>query len=836
MHHTPVAVMPDRKYTAYTGENAADVQTFPVMDLDAALGTRFDTYAHFTPGVCYINGVAQTDQPRFSVSGTYPEDWHWLFHAVAIDVDHPEKAPTDEWWEAETEKLAKTGDLWTTAFWYRSRGGYRLVWRLAQPLEKQAYLPLLHNVYAALRAVDVKPDEFYDWTRLYALPLVRRDGVDLNFPRSAGPLQELPPLAHVAATSDSFLRIVQSRPSALSFGEWPAGERNSRMFAAVAEFWRKVDGLDQAMLIDMAQTLNEHRCGANPLTDSEIETIVNNVIRYKAPAPATTAPQPAVTAPAPAIRQKVYVHKGHMPSAVDGTLAVIANNPGIFYKQSGNFVRLARRPDGSMQIEELQRPALRDVLERHIAFMTTKVTKDEIIEVPIDMPKDLLDVVGSCTDHPGVLELQEVLTTPTLTPDGDLLVDPGYCAELQLYYAPTADVAQLNVGSTQAEAVAALDKLRDIVSDFPFAAPEHQSAAIAAIITALVRSAIRGPTPLFIFDSTTPGSGKSLLADVTALLATGTPAPRMALTGEDEFEKRVTALLMSGARTVLIDNIDKPLGGATLDALLTSDQWSGRVLGSTRMVSVRSRAVWMATGNNVQIQGDLSRRALRVYLDPNMERPEERDGFKYADLLAYVRAHRAELAAACLTIVRAYVLAGSPPTGIGPLGSFESWSNLVRAPLVWLGETDPLLSQQALRNDNTTVTWGSVLNTIFTIWQTGTVTTKELFDAAFRGVRSKPGVKQETYTALEAALEELCGAKPSVKQLSWILRKWRNRIIDGMVLRQREGRDRVKGNLYYVEAPEKLAGFISAPSAASKAPPEDSARVSFFDRKDVAGG
>ncbi len=831
---TPVAVLTDRFATAFTGENT-DVPTFPIMDLGAALQMRHDCFAHFTCGVCSIDGVMVADQPRFSVSGQYPDDWTWSFHAVAVDVDAPGKQRTDEWWQAEVAKLEQTGDLWQRAWWYQTRGGYRLVWRLPAPADKQTYTQTLHNLYAALRAVDVKPDEFYDWTRVYMLPDVIRDGARQTLPRCDKPdLEDLPTLAQADATTSGFARIAQARLSPLAFGEWPAGERNSRMFAAVAELWRKVDGMDRDMLVGMAHMLNEQRCGADPLPDEELERIVDNVMRYKIPAVhATTTASPAAAAQ-PQQREKVYVHKGHLPYAVDGVMRVVADNPGMYYKQSGHLVRLSRQHDGTVAIEELSKPALRELLERHILFMTTRVTKDEIIEVPIDMPRDLLEVIASRTDDPAVRELQEVLATPTITPAGDLLTAPGYCEEMQLFYAPTPDVVQLTVGSTRAEADAALDKLRDIISDFPFSSDEHRATAIAAIITPLVRSAIRGPTPLFIFDSTTPGSGKSLLSDVTALLATGTPAPRMALTGEEEFEKRVTALLAAGARTVLIDNIDRPLGGAVLDALLTSDQWTGRMLGSTKMLKLRARAVWMATGNNVQIQGDLARRALRVYLDPNMERPEERDGFKYADLMAYVRAHRAELVAAALTITRAYLAAGEPVMDIPPIGSFDSWSRLVRAPLVWLGETDPLLSQVPLRADNTMVTWASVLNTVHTIWQGQPFTAKELYAAAFQGVRSKAGVKQEVYTALEAALEELCGARASVRNVSWLLRRWQNRIIDGMSLRKKEGRDRVKGNIFYVEAPENLAVLVHGADQGGGAG-ADAEQPSFFARQAMAG-
>jgi hypothetical protein len=41
--------------------------------------------------------------------------------------------------------------------------------------------------------------------------------------------------------------------------------------------------------------------------------------------------------------------------------------------------------------------------------------------------------------------------------------------------------------------------------------------------------------------------------------------------------------------------------------------------------------------------------------------------------------------------MRAYLAAGAPPV-CGPFGSYPEWSTMVRSPLVWLGEPDPVAS------------------------------------------------------------------------------------------------------------------------------------------------
>jgi putative DNA primase/helicase len=103
-----------------------------------------------------------------------------------------------------------------------------------------------------------------------------------------------------------------------------------------------------------------------------------------------------------------------------------------------------------------------------------------------------------------------------------------------------------------------------------------------------------------------------------------------------------------------------------------------------------------ATGNNLKLQGDLTRRALLCRLDARLERPEERS-FD-CDLLAEVHKRRAELVSAALTIARCgFVRRENRPDwslddpGLGrAFAGFETWCRRVRDPLVALGCRDPI--------------------------------------------------------------------------------------------------------------------------------------------------
>src|SRR5262249_19791240 len=104
-----------------------------------------------------------------------------------------------------------------------------------------------------------------------------------------------------------------------------------------------------------------------------------------------------------------------------------------------------------------------------------------------------------------------------------------------------------------------------------------------------------------------------------------------------------------------------------------------------------------ATGNNVELRGDIPRRVVPCRLETAEEHPEERTGFKYPNLLEHVGAERPRLVCAGLTILRAYFAAGRPRQELTTFGSYESWSDVIRAPVAWALGLDPLATRERMR-------------------------------------------------------------------------------------------------------------------------------------------
>ncbi len=349
------------------------------------------------------------------------------------------------------------------------------------------------------------------------------------------------------------------------------------------------------------------------------------------------------------------------------------------------------RAPGAPRVQTLAAARLRSMLSACATWVRHK-PKDEGFEiVPAHVPDWAVKDLEARGQWAGIRPLEGVVECPVLRPDGTVLERPGYDDATGLYYAPNGPYPALPERPTQDDARAACAALLEAVDDFPFEQPCHRSAWLAGLLTPFARYAFRGSVPLFLVDANIRGAGKSLLTDCIAEVFGGRPMGGMTqATDDSEERKRITSLLLDGSPLLLIDNITRPLGSDALVMLLTREEWSDRALGGNEAVRLPNSAVWYATGNNVQLRGDMGRRVVHIRLRSPDEQPERRTGFRHNPLLGWVRRERFRLAACALTVLRAYCAEGRPGADeLSPWGSFDAWSALVRGALVWAGQPDP---------------------------------------------------------------------------------------------------------------------------------------------------
>lgn len=305
-------------------------------------------------------------------------------------------------------------------------------------------------------------------------------------------------------------------------------------------------------------------------------------------------------------------------------------------------------------------------------------------------------------ERDGLRPLDSVFEAPFLRHDGCVVQTPGYDRVSACTLLPgREDYPRIAEAPTLDEARASLLALRAVLEQMPFRRGADQDVPIAALLTMLARPAILGACPAFLFDASTRGSGKSLVANVVSAIASGRPAPLMTWADrEEETEKVLGSCALSGVRIILFDNVTHPIAGGPLDKVLTApDEVSLRILGKSETPSVPWRAIVLFTGNNLDVRGDTERRSLLCRLEPAEECPEDRQGFTHPRLLDWVLLERPRLLAAALTLLRAHQAAGCPGMNL-QWGSFEAWTEVVAAAIVWAGGSNVLETRPSVRGSH----------------------------------------------------------------------------------------------------------------------------------------
>lgn len=375
------------------------------------------------------------------------------------------------------------------------------------------------------------------------------------------------------------------------------------------------------------------------------------------------------------------------------------NDPPFLFVRDGRLVAIRINETGRYVIYELSDVQLRGHLTNLASFYILTESGRKNCPPPLYVAKDILGLANLAERFDGIQAITEV---PVLRPDGTVLDQSGYDAATKLYYAPVAglEFPPVPTNPTPADIEEAVATIDSAIGDFPFvydvtaegifAPVEQRDSAdlmfsssganiIGTILTAFVRPILNSPTPLAAITAPTPGTGKTLLCEQAALIATGRPAPLFsAPNDEDEFRKQITAYLREGVGVVVIDNVRDTLESSQLCKALTATVWADRILGHTQTTLLPVTCLWLATGNNLHVGGDLPRRCYWVYLDAKCSAPHLRTGFRHPDLRGWTLANRGRLIAAFLTLARAWFAAEKPAAEkIKPLGSYESWCEII---------------------------------------------------------------------------------------------------------------------------------------------------------------
>ncbi len=435
------------------------------------------------------------------------------------------------------------------------------------------------------------------------------------------------------------------------------------------------------------------------------------------PASAPQPPSPQPQAP-PHVLPTIQLRSGQLPRVVEETeRALIAgavevySRAGLLVYPVGEFIAVNAAGGRTLMarlsvftVDSFTEPVAESAIFQHYSKRLKKW-------VDTDPPAQIVRMVLGRERKWGFPRVSSIITTPTLRADGSLLTTPGYDRLSELYLMLDMRLPPIPAVPTREDALRALTTLKELFEEFSFQSKALDlSVALAGLLTALLRGSL--PTsPIFLVRAGAPGTGKSYLVDVMSTIATGRLCPVITSSpSREETEKRIGAVLLSGSPIVSLDNVTHDLEGELLCQITERPVVRIRILGRSEMPDCECHTTMFATGNNVTFAGDMTRRGLTCNLEALDERPELR--LFRRDALALARAGRAKYVAAALTVARAYLVAGAPRV-CGPLGSYADWSRMVRSPLVWLGEADPVLSMDDVRKEDPELT---NIRELFALW------------------------------------------------------------------------------------------------------------------------
>lgn len=491
--------------------------------------------------------------------------------------------------------------------------------------------------------------------------------------------------------------------------------------------------------------------------------------------------------------RRVEVEPGRMSDLVDCVAKMLRDEPDIF--DLGDSVCTVE--DGRVTV--LSEVGLAYTVGHALQFYRRTGTNGDRT-TDIYPPQQLLQMLIERGSLRNFKRLDAVVTAPTIRPDGTVLDQPGYDPRTRLFFDPCRRaVPAVPERPTDTQVTAALDRLMHPFKDFPFAGPLDRSVLLAAVLTAAIRPAV--PTaPGFAFDAPTQGSGKTLLARCIGILACGAePSVWPNVTQRDaegEIRKRLMAALLKGDSAMVWDNVMGVFDSASLAAFLTGPTFSDRILGQTSHATLPNRAMFIATGNNIRLAGDLPRRFLTCRIDPQMDKPFARR-FDI-DPAAYCLENRQQMIVDALTVVRGWLTSvDCELVGVsadGALASFEQWDALVRQPVAWLARTDPERWCDPMDSIALAAEADPEAEQLYALLA---ALHREFGDKAFtsadvkKRVATSAMVDDDDEDSLAAAVADFVGPGASAKSIGRVLMNRKDRRAGGLVLAQ-AARDTMK--------------------------------------------
>lgn len=240
--------------------------------------------------------------------------------------------------------------------------------------------------------------------------------------------------------------------------------------------------------------------------------------------------------------------------------------------------------------------------------------------VPVRPDASLLGALMTLPAPGQLRHLETLATGPAVRPDGSIL-PPGYDRASKTL-ARAVDVER---GGNLKELLA------DLLADYD----EPARAAWLAAVAGQLGRANYPIQPGWIISANQPRAGKTMLAQIACRVLSGTDAIVMTLKADSSEVEKGLASAAESRPVVVFDNITHQMASDALEAYISAEHWSYRILGGNGIGTMRTNALLAFTANGASARRDLADRCMVTHLDRPAEQTRwvHRDPLKRADEL-----------------------------------------------------------------------------------------------------------------------------------------------------------------------------------------------------------
>lgn len=267
-------------------------------------------------------------------------------------------------------------------------------------------------------------------------------------------------------------------------------------------------------------------------------------------------------------------------------------------------------------------------------------------------------------------EIRIFTRNPVFTEDWRL-APPGFDPTTGIYYAGQAIQPRIET--------AFLDTL---LSEFCWKSNGDRTNYIAMLLTAVLAPRFVGSKPGAIFNGNQSNLGKTILAQIIAIIRDGGEVRTATYnTNDEEFEKRLGSLVRSGATTIIIDNAKNASGrnatisSACLERSITDSILSFRLLSESADITCENSHIFCITANAPEASRDLINRCVVINLFHEGD-PTHRT-FEIPDPEGYAKEHRLEILGELLGMVERWKAAKMPHSDKESRFNKRGWAQII---------------------------------------------------------------------------------------------------------------------------------------------------------------